>query len=152
MDNKICPKCKIEKSSIEFSKCTARKDGFKLYCKTCENISAQVYYQKNRQREIKRVQKYWSTHRDQKRNNDLKLKYGITLDDYNKLFEEQQGCCAICGIHNSELKCPLGVDHNHITEKIRGLLCRECNSAIGKLKSDYGTDLLKVAINYIEKR
>jgi hypothetical protein len=67
----------------------------------------------------------------------LLYKYGITLKDYNDIYDAQEGKCAICGIHQSELKLPLGVDHDHITGKIRGLLCRKCNWAIGLLEEDY---------------
>lgn len=66
-----------------------------------------------------------------KRKSDLKSRYNITLKQYNQMFENQKGCCAICGIHQSKLDKSLGVDHNHITGKIRKLLCCKCNSAVG---------------------
>jgi len=50
----------------------------------------------------------------------------------------------------SELRHTLHLDHNHITGEIRGLLCFNCNTAIGKLKTDIGTQLLRKAIKYIE--
>ena len=65
------------------------------------------------------------------RNSRLKCEYGITLEDYNKLFDEQNGCCAICGKHQSEFKRPLSVDHDHNTGKVRGLLCTPCNNGLG---------------------
>lgn len=65
-------------------------------------------------------------------------KYGLTVADYNKLFEAQNGLCAVC--HRPEtLMRPKGgfralaVDHDHKTEAVRGLLCGRCNSALGLL-------------------
>ena len=61
----------------------------------------------------------------------LKYEYGITLDDYNKMFNEQEGKCAICQRHQNELKKILYVDHDHKTGEVRGLLCKNCNVALG---------------------
>ena len=83
------------------------------------------------------------------RDNFLKQKYGITLDDYNTMFTQQNGCCSICGKHQSEISRTLAVDHCHTTGKIRGLLCMPCNLAIGKLNDDI--TLLKNAIKYLKQ-
>lgn len=81
----------------------------------------------------------------------LKHKYGISKADYNEMFQKQGGCCAICGKHQSECYHPLGVDHNHLTSKIRGLLCGPCNSALSFLKVDeFGKEYLVQAIRYIQ--
>ena len=85
--------------------------------------------------------------KDMKKNSYLKSEYGITLDDYNKMFADQAGCCAICNTHASHLTKPLCVDHCHTTGKVRGLLCGECNLAIGKLKDNVQN--LKNAIKYL---
>jgi hypothetical protein len=58
-------------------------------------------------------------------------RYGLTLEEYIKLFKDQDNKCAICGEEK-----PLIVDHNHATGKVRGLLCYSCNTAIGLLKDD----------------
>lgn len=70
------------------------------------------------------------------RNYKYKINYGISIDDYNSMFEEQQGCCAICKTHQIEFKKKLHVDHSHKTGQVRGLLCHNCNLAIGRLKED----------------
>jgi hypothetical protein len=68
----------------------------------------------------------------------------LTLIEYNKLIEKQNGKCAICGKITK-----LGVDHNHITGKIRGLLCPTCNSALGLF---YDNKLILLnAIKYLEQ-
>lgn len=75
--------------------------------------------------------------------------YGITVDDYNKVFTEQNGKCAICGKHQSELKQSLHIDHCHKTDKTRGLLCKNCNLGIGFFNDDI--ENLQCAILYLNK-
>ncbi len=86
---------------------------------------------------------------DRQRNNSLRSLYGITLDDYNRMFAEQRGCCAICGIHQTETKKRLYVDHCHNSSKVRQLLCQHCNSLLGFAKDD--ANILAEALNYINK-
>ena len=75
--------------------------------------------------------------------------YGITLQDYYAMRDEQNGQCAICGKHESSFKKRLGVDHCHKSGKVRGLLCFHCNHAIGKL--DDSPKLLRTAADYLER-
>lgn len=67
---------------------------------------------------------------------NYKLCYGITIEDYNRMFEEQGGCCKICKRHQSEFKKRLHVDHCHKTKRVRGLLCFGCNIALGKINDN----------------
>jgi hypothetical protein len=67
------------------------------------------------------------------RNSQLK-QYGISLEEYEKLFENQNGVCAIC--LNPPGNKMLSVDHCHNSGKIRGLLCHTCNSGIGMFKEN----------------
>ena len=82
---------------------------------------------------------------------DLKKNYGVTLGWYRATLEKQNGACAICKkpetavIRGKLLK--LAVDHCHDTGKVRGLLCRACNNAIGALNHD--VDVLQAAIKYL---
>lgn len=73
----------------------------------------------------------------------------LSTFDYAKLLVEQNNACAICGIEATELKRELSVDHNHETNKIRGLLCHHCNIGLGNFKDS--TTLLSVAIEYLER-
>lgn len=66
----------------------------------------------------------------------LVLKYGITFEDFKAMLKNQNYQCAICGIHQAQLVYRMAVDHDHSTNKVRGLLCRPCNHAIGLLKDD----------------
>lgn len=137
---KVCTRCKQRKSLSEFYKQQVQKDKKASYCKKCAANFKREFIKKNpiRCREIRRK-------------SCLKIRYGLAVEDWQQMFDEQQGCCAICGIHQSELKKPLSVDHNHGTDQIRGLLCCNCNTAIGSLGADCGTDLLQKAIKYVEK-
>lgn len=80
-------------------------------------------------------------------------KYGLTVEDYISLLEQQHGVCAICmkpepQIVGSERR-NLVVDHDHITGKVRGLLCTTCNVALGMVHED--TAKLQAMIRYIEQ-
>ena len=80
------------------------------------------------------------------RKENIKRAHGITIDDYNKLFEKQGGVCAIC--FEKPIKRRHAVDHNHSTGKIRGLLCHNCNMALGLLKES--PELLDRAKAYLK--
>lgn len=69
------------------------------------------------------------------RNATLKKKYGIDSNIYDQMSLEQNHCCAVCG-KPSPLKSRLAVDHNHITGKVRKLLCQPCNTTLGLIKED----------------
>jgi hypothetical protein len=77
--------------------------------------------------------------------NDLKTRYGLSKrSDYARLVLAQNGCCAIC-----KLGLSLSIDHCHLTNKVRGLLCRNCNTALGMLKDS--PELLQSAIEYLKR-
>lgn len=79
------------------------------------------------------------------RRNILLKKYGLNEELFKGLFESQDGQCAIC--LRSERK--LQIDHDHVTGKVRGLLCGECNRAIGSL-NDSQAALLR-AVEYLNE-
>lgn len=81
------------------------------------------------------------------RQKKLKYNYGITIDEYNAMYEAQGGVCAICGNPNGEKN--LCVDHDHNSGKIRGLLCTDCNVGIGRLRDNLS--IIQKAFLYIEK-
>lgn len=78
-------------------------------------------------------------------------KYGLTNEEYKKMYNDQKGVCKICGKNNNtkEGKAKrLCVDHCHKTNTIRGLLCDNCNIGLGNFKDD--VELLEKAINYLK--
>lgn len=117
------------------------------------NVYSQKYYQEHREDKILQQRKYSQQNPDKAINGHLKKKFGITLEEYEALFVAQGGVCAIC--HRPETSRYrdtvrlMAVDHNHETQKIRGLLCSWCNLAIGYLKDD---PLRALALaDYLEK-
>lgn len=77
----------------------------------------------------------------------LKKGYGLSVEQYEAMFKSQNGACKICSGQNLNGR-PLGVDHDHKTGKIRGLLCQPCNLAIGYMNDDILT--LYKAADYLE--
>ena len=82
------------------------------------------------------------------RDRALRKNYGIGLETYNIMLQMQNGVCAICGKVNPDGKA-LAVDHDHITGRVRGLLCAKCNWAIGNFGDN--SKMLKRAFEYLEK-
>lgn len=73
-------------------------------------------------------------HYDKVRHQQLMIKFGISLDQYNEMAEKQGFKCSICLKHQSEMTRKLAVDHCHKTKRVRGLLCDPCNRGIALLK------------------
>ena len=115
-NKKICHYCKKEKSLFCFRTAISNKDGFLNICIDCEKL-------RNRTSKAKEIKS------EENRKQTLMKRHNLTITQYQKLFDAQNGCCAICGKHQSELKKTLSVDHNHKTGVIRGLLCNTCNCA-----------------------
>jgi len=88
------------------------------------------------------------------RHKERERKFGISSETYAQMLQEQNGVCAICG--NPETATRLGVvkalsvDHDHKTGRIRGLLCSDCNTGIGKFKDD--VKVLQSAIRYLSSQ
>ena len=79
---------------------------------------------------------------------DLKRSFGMTIDQFGKLWENQQGRCVICQEDfSNEQSRKACVDHNHLTGKIRGLLCWRCNLVLGHV--DDAVWLLNRMKNYL---
>lgn len=76
-----------------------------------------------------------------RRNRDTAHKYGITVEEYVALVARHQ-VCAICHKPN-----PTHIDHDHRTKKVRGILCMNCNTALGHFRDD--PELLATAILYL---
>ncbi len=84
----------------------------------------------------------------------LRIKYGLSLEDYNKLLSDQDGGCAICKREDSgrerDKNRRLVVDHDHTTNQVRGLLCHRCNVGLGCF--DDSPELMATAINYLQQK
>lgn len=80
-----------------------------------------------------------------------KYRYGVSEEDYSRMFQEQDGLCAICKrperrVRNGKIQS-LSIDHNHETGKVRQLLCDDCNTALGRVEENL--DILKAMIEYL---
>lgn len=134
---KLCQRCGCEKPEDEFrpmSRNGKNKNYLRSYCRPCDS-------------EYERVAR-----RDYRKNWQLKKAYGITLDEYREMFDRQNGLCAICELPEADstngVAHLLAVDHDHETGKVRALLCKKCNTAIGLLGHDL--NLLRTAVQYLE--
>lgn len=161
---KKCSQCNEVKDEEKFCKHAQHRDGLSSACKNCRSIHRKKPEIRAKEREAKnrdyhsnpeKYKKYMKKFRDSptgmisRFNSLLKVNYGITAEQYNEMFSNQNGCCAICAIHQSKLKRRLSVDHNHDTGKVRELLCNHCNSALGIMRES--TELFNKAINYLQK-
>lgn len=119
-DTKYCPMCKKIKSLSEFFVCSAGRKLAGTYCIECA--------------EEKRILK----------------KYNITIKEYDKLLKKQGKGCAICGTKIPGGTGRFAIDHEHLTGKIRGLLCVNCNNGLGNFRDDPET--LITAAQYLMKQ
>ena len=110
---------------------------------------------RNDPEKIIQIRAYQKSYRAENRkvlqDKERQRRFGITRNEYAELFHKQNGKCAICqreetATRNGTVKS-LAVDHCHSSGKIRGLLCADCNTGIGKLKDD--VKILQNAIQYL---
>ena len=120
---KTCTKCGETKELAEFHRDAKKHDGRRARCKTCLCEYKRQYYAANRD---KASAYYYSTERDRRRHN----KYNLTPEEIMQLQIRQ---CNSCGVCQTWLGDSPYVDHCHETGRVRGLLCSNCNLAIGKL-------------------
>ena len=142
----------------------------KARCKSCYLIYAKEWKSANYDRQrssARKAEQKWLTDPKNKTTHKLAMKrwhndnkdirnkrsreahlirnYGLSEEDYQRMYADQKGKCAICSKWHDKL-C---VDHDHETEAVRQLLCRRCNAAIGSFEED--VRLLTQAIDYIVK-
>ena len=127
------------------------KEQYRLENKERISDRQKQYHLQNREKLKEKRKQYRLENRDKIKHNQLKRKYNITLDDYEKTLQDQNGSCAICFVKVEEQKNNvLVVDHNHLTGEVRGLLCSNCNSAIGLLKERQ--EVIQNALKYLYEK
>lgn len=138
---KICRWCGKEKPLEDFSISRRQpKPVYRSNCKACCAAHARNWAREHVERASAN-----------KRRNNLRWMYGMTIADYDALLAQQGGVCAIC--RQSEtvkrkgrlLRMP--VDHDHKTGEVRGILCHRCNRALGLLNEN--AFILRRAISYL---
>lgn len=132
---KMCKMCSLLKPSTKFTY-------GKAICKKCRSIKINLEYRNYSPEEKQRII-------DEAKNRNRKHKYNITPEQYNEMFAQQHGSCAVCFRHHTDFKKGLHMDHDHSTGKVRALLCPGCNLALGYAKENKKT--LRGLIDYLEK-
>lgn len=102
-----------------------------------------------------RMRSLGATIPDYHHSRNLRLRYGITVDEYQALIVNQNFACAICKVEIPDTlgykgKRSVVVDHNHETGNVRGILCSKCNLMLGHAKEN--TNTLYQAIVYLSER
>jgi hypothetical protein len=107
------------------------------------------YYQLYREEHLKRA-KANRGERDPvvARNYAIRKKYGLDEREYKALLDKQGYRCAICGCGGTDILA-FRVDHDHCTGKVRGLLCHNCNHALGLLDDDI--EIVESLLRYLRK-
>ena len=128
---KQCPCCNKFKYVEDFNKCAKRKDGLQYKCRQCEKEERQHPRRKRKQKIAQ-----------------IKRDYKLGTSEYLKLYKSQKGLCAICGDKDRAKGKYLAIDHDHKSGIVRGLLCSNCNCALGLMGENVQT--LTCAINYLK--
>lgn len=152
---KTCKTCKVEKSSEDFGKNSRSSDGLKHECKQCNTERSRAQRARNPGKSAEYSKRYRERNPKSYRSGHLKRTFGITLEEYEQMSVNQDGVCAICGELNENGE-NLSIDHDRSCcsgtkscgKCIRGLLCGNCNRAIGLLKDSI--DRLDSAKNYLQ--
>jgi hypothetical protein len=155
---KRCPRCCETKSLEDFHRSSRTKDGRQVYCKPCQGTAWKAWRQGNPDR----TREYDRTHnrkrkplspeqRQARRAYRLQWRYGLSIEEFDALLEQQDGTCAICPVVISDGSGRrLHVDHDHDTGKVRGLLCQKCNTALGAFGES--PERLRKALAYLERQ
>lgn len=147
-DSKRCPGCDQHKPIYEFSRCGNR---FQSWCRSCSHAACA------RRREVEKATgrsriRDQEDYKQRRRWAKLLKNYGFSRDDYESMMRMQNNRCKICGREETE-KCRgqvlwLSVDHDHVTGKVRALLCRRCNAGLSSFREK--PDVLRRAADYLE--
>ena|ERR1700754_622458 len=136
-NEKKCTKCGETKILNRFSRRADCSGKHHSWCIQCRVIASRKWARDNPEKN--RIKTY--RHR-------LKYRYGLSQEQYDKMFTEQNGRCYICD-GSSKLDKKLAVDHNHTTGKVRRLLCDMCNKGLGSLRER--PDIMERMISYVKE-
>lgn len=145
---KSCTKCKQEKPATMFYKEPRNKNGLTSQCKQCHDKNSEEWAARNKEklvadraaRHLEKKEEYikksknWyenPVNKEKRMSTNLKKMYGISIDSYHSMLSSQNGKCAIKTCNRLASEKTLHVDHDHTTGYVRGLLCHNCNTALG---------------------
>jgi hypothetical protein len=144
---KRCSTCKLEKSESSFHKDVRQSSGLNNRCKVCVSAAAKKWRTENPEKARKAVREADARYRAKNGNtyyNNVKRlkKYGISQEIYDNLLKKFDGLCHCC-----QVKQATAIDHCHDSNKVRGLLCQECNLGIGLLGDNLKN--VQAAVRYL---
>jgi hypothetical protein len=146
---KTCTKCNTAQEISQYPKHSGYKDGHSTWCRKCLRVQADSWRLNNIERYNAVCRKRSPRYYRRKANDKFKDRYGITIEQYEQMSIDQNDRCAICNKHKDDnLKSKLFVDHDHVSSIIRGLLCSDCNTGLGRFHDSIG--LLTKTINYLK--
>lgn len=137
---KQCIRCHKFQINNQFRKNRIRPDGLEYYCIVCSRELHKNYDRKRNQLESRKASLRRAT---------FNREYNITSAEYQTMLEKQDFKCAICRSNGSTNKRAFCVDHDHVTGKIRGILCDNCNVALGRFQDN--ESYLMAAIMYLKE-
>lgn len=132
---KTCSRCEVEKSLSEYH-IDKRYGKPRSYCKDCQKEMGRKWRINNAEKVREANRRYALTHK-------LKNKYNLTENEYRLAVDKAAGKCQICRMERK-----LFIDHCHETGKFRGLICSQCNSALGMMEDSI--DRLRAAQEYLQ--
>lgn len=122
---KRCGHCGLVRPSKNFGRLIGTATGLHSWCRECQSAAAR-------------------RRRASNPDGALRVKYRMEPGSFDRLYRQQDGRCAIC-----QRKQKLGVDHDHATGAVRGLLCRKCNSGIGFFGDN--EEMAMAAVRYLSQ-
>lgn len=150
---KTCRKCGEAKPAESFYRNAREPDGRHAWCKVCHAASSRKRYLADPERFRAEQRQRDQATQPQRRAKQLAQRYGLTLEQYEALWQRQDGRCAVCrrelveGAGRTRATC---VDHDHDTGAVRGLLCQTCNRALGLLGDNL--EVVRRALDYLQTR
>lgn len=146
---KSCTSCGEIKPLSEFHIRRTRADGLAAKCKSCACEYKRLHYEANAEIYRERQRQWALNNPEWVRDYRMRSIYGISADEFDRLYDLQGGCCRICGSNEQRGRGGLHVDHDHETGQVRSLLCCKCNPGIGFFNND--PVLLRAAAAYLER-
>lgn len=124
-----------------------QKESYDYECRECKRIRNKTNREKRGEDWLNYRRNYAKKRRRENRCYNLRNTYGINLEEWESLFKLQGSVCKICKTPK-EPSMGWHTDHCHTTGKVRGILCHNCNTGLGKFLDD--PKLLRLAVNYLE--
>ena len=137
MKTKHCRYCNKDVVVTDFSPHPHTKDRLSNKCRECVNAYNKVRHAMRTREDLDKLNERRRANRNTwitDRKKHFKRAYGITVEDYERMFQEQGGVCKICQ-HTCKSGKQLAVDHCHETGTVRGLLCAKCNTNLGRIEA-----------------